>query len=40
MCILEKILDGSEPSLERVLLLCAEQERKENEKPAPIGFQR
>lgn len=36
LCVLEKIIDGKEPPLDRILRLCAEQGGKE--RSSPIGF--
>ena len=36
LCFLEKIVDGKEPSLDRILRLCAEQGGRG--RPSPIGF--
>lgn len=38
LCLLEKIVDGKEPSLDRILRLCAEQGGQG--RPSPIGFKR
>lgn len=38
LCLLEKIVDGKEPSLDRILRLCSEQGGQG--RPSPIGFKR
>jgi hypothetical protein len=36
LCLMERIIDGTSPTLERILRLCAEQGGKE--RTSPIGF--